>query len=555
MKIKQTLYILKNFPEFIGEKTTTLLYLTIPLGLTWFIAESSFVFVLQVFLSALDLIKLESTFIPYVSVVTPTTAFISLITFGFLRAATSACKEYLSLRIYQSFIRTFRERIVKHALTKPDEISSYETLNLFNERIHQTASVIQSLGGLTISLTSSLLFFLFGLYLAPLELITGFTLIGILYLPLSLINKRIILIGKDMTNSSKKLTELIFIALKNRFLIKIYNLSNAEINKTSNQIILYESLVSKFGVLSSFKNSFPTFAGAAIISVISFFSIKSFGTEPVKLVSFVYIFMRLAQSLSEGSATFNSIRLNIFNFKSLYNWNSNFTSTSNETLEEQPRGVEIQDIEEIVIKNLSFGFTSESYLLKNINLSLRKSSVLLIKGRSGTGKSTFLNIVLGHLKPLEGTVTFNGLDIEECQKSIADKIAYVGPEPYLIEGTIAENLMYGYHQENPPSKNEMENALEAAQLKEFISSLKGGINYHLNEFSTLSTGQKQRLAIARALLRKPQLLIFDEATANLDEQTEFQIINLISSISKKFITLLISHKNSFDRISTDSLNL
>ncbi len=134
-------------------------------------------------------------------------------------------------------------------------------------------------------------------------------------------------------------------------------------------------------------------------------------------------------------------------------------------------------------------------------------------------------------------------------------VAYVGPEPYLISGTVRENLLYGHQSKDQVTDADLWQALGLAQLESEIRSLPGSLDAKLNEQTQMSTGQKQRLAIARALLRKPQMLILDEATANLDGQTEDRFIQCLRPLLPRLTTVIISHKGSFNALATSTIIL
>jgi ABC-type multidrug transport system fused ATPase/permease subunit len=159
--------------------------------------------------------------------------------------------------------------------------------------------------------------------------------------------------------------------------------------------------------------------------------------------------------------------------------------------------------------------------------------------------------MLGLKTPITGTITVNDENIILLKDRLTPRIGYVGPEPYLIPASVKENLLYG--NQNLVSDLEIWNALELAHISKDVRNLEGGLNEVLNEYTQLSTGQKQRLSIARALLRNPEILILDEATANLDKETESEIIKSFNGIMKNKFTIIISHKDSFEDIATQKI--
>ncbi len=177
----------------------------------------------------------------------------------------------------------------------------------------------------------------------------------------------------------------------------------------------------------------------------------------------------------------------------------------------------------------------------------------MIKGESGSGKSTLLSLILGMYQPVSGQITINGFEINSIRDYLYERIAYVGPDPYLIKGTLRENLLYGNSTYLDDKK--LIETLKLVQCETLLNSLPDGLNTILNEAAKLSTGQKQRLAIAKALLRHPKLLIMDESTANLDHKTEKEIIDNLKNILGSITSVIVSHKDIFDPLATKKLNL
>ena len=187
-----------------------------------------------------------------------------------------------------------------------------------------------------------------------------------------------------------------------------------------------------------------------------------------------------------------------------------------------------------------------SFKLKVYNI---ENETLLIKGPSGSGKSSFLMNVIGVLKGHAGKIYWGGIDIKKIDgEKFRSKIGYLGPEPYLIKGTILENLVFGL--DAVPKSDEINKALKISKSDTFINNGHLSLNSEINEFGEgLSMGQKQRIGLARALLRKPTILIFDEITANLDKQTENEIVKNLSLLKKGFTILIASHSDAFDSFS------
>jgi len=162
-----------------------------------------------------------------------------------------------------------------------------------------------------------------------------------------------------------------------------------------------------------------------------------------------------------------------------------------------------------------------------------------IKGTSGKGKSTLLMLITGILRPQQGNIFIDSEQPEDFFNRDGNRIGYVGAEPYLVRGTLYENLLYGLKYR--PSEKELWNALKKASADSFVKEV--GLDYKINEdHSGISAGQKQRLCIARAFLNDPTLLILDEATSNLDIHTEKKILDELKMLKGKVTTIFVSHR-------------
>jgi ATP-binding cassette subfamily B protein len=206
----------------------------------------------------------------------------------------------------------------------------------------------------------------------------------------------------------------------------------------------------------------------------------------------------------------------------------------------------IGEIESLVFDQVSFKHHSASQkAINNISFAARNGETIAFVGPSGSGKSTLMKLLVGLYRPLEGKILYNGIDEDNISfEDLRSQIGFVTQDTNLFSGSIKENLLFV----NPnATEKDMYDALEKAACSNLVSRAEKGLETMIGEGGLkLSGGEKQRLSIARALLRKPNLLIFDEATSALDSLTEEEITNTIKDISasKDQITILIAHRLS-----------
>lgn len=205
------------------------------------------------------------------------------------------------------------------------------------------------------------------------------------------------------------------------------------------------------------------------------------------------------------------------------------------------------ELRTIEFKNLDFTYaTGDKPALENINVTIKAGETVAFVGPSGSGKTTLVKLLVGLYKPSSGTIEFSGVNVNELDlEKLRNRIGLVAQDTQLFAGTIRENLLFAH-----PSATD-EQCIEALKSSAAVSLLQRGgygLDTRIGEGGLkLSGGEKQRLAIARALLRQPDLLIFDEATSSLDSITEEQITQTIREIErsrKDFINVLIAHRLS-----------
>ena len=198
---------------------------------------------------------------------------------------------------------------------------------------------------------------------------------------------------------------------------------------------------------------------------------------------------------------------------------------------------------EIKISNIYFEYkSSNAKILNNINLTIPKNSTIGIIGESGSGKSTLMDIIIGLLNPTKGLVSCDGVDIHKNVYSWYNNLGYVPQFIYLIDDTIAKNIAFGIEDGEIDIKR-IQECIELAKLSEFVKNTKLGIETVVGDKGVrLSGGQIQRLGVARALYKKPEILFFDESTSSLDTKTEEEMMNSVNDLLTGITKIIISHR-------------
>lgn len=204
---------------------------------------------------------------------------------------------------------------------------------------------------------------------------------------------------------------------------------------------------------------------------------------------------------------------------------------------------EIEFREKISIENISWHYrNSENDVIRNLNLIIRKGTSVAFVGQSGVGKTTLADIILGLLPPQKGRILIDGNDISQMGDKLGHIMGYVPQTVYLTDDTIRNNVAFG-REWSEIDDDKVWKALEQAQLKEFVEQLSDGLDTFVGDRGIrFSGGQRQRIAIARALYENPDIIIFDEATAALDNETELAVMESIRSLQGYKTLIIIAHR-------------
>lgn len=209
---------------------------------------------------------------------------------------------------------------------------------------------------------------------------------------------------------------------------------------------------------------------------------------------------------------------------------------------QEPEQGKITEIgsEEIVFEQVNFGYTKEKQVLNHVSFTIQQNSFVALVGESGCGKSTIASLIMGDNRVDEGTVSIGGVNVKDiAEKTLYKKITRVRHDSYLFKGTVLDNLKMG----NPDAtQEEVLDALRKVDMYDTVME-KGGVLMQIEEkASNLSGGQKQRLVLARGILHDSDIYIFDEATSNIDVESEDRIMQVVQELAKTKLVILISHR-------------
>ncbi len=323
--------------------------------------------------------------------------------------------------------------------------------------------------------------------------------------------------GQDSNKEVQRVVE-------NLFLINILKKDKSEIKEFSKTLDSYVYNLfnnQKYALINSLMPSFFTLTILTVIISRNIFS-KSISLD------FIAVTLRLFQSFGNLTNSLNQIINSHVHIEKFYELEKN-------KIAQNKKNFIVEDKKDkIVIKNLYFKYFNSDYIFENVNLEIQKNTHTIISGSNGSGKSTLLGLLAGFYYPTEGTVS-----------TFSEKFGYVGATPLIFEATLLDNLMYGN------GKN-----IDETILMDYLKKLKvfkEDINYNLNKKvsnKSLSSGQMQKIAFIRTIISDPDIILFDEATSNLDKESKKILYEMLKN---KEVTIINSTHDDTEFIDIDNV--
>ena len=541
--------MLKNIWNLVPYSTKKLLLVSLLLGFFWFGIEYSLIFVIQYFFLSLNMIGASDLKFTYNLGADPNLGFVLLLAFGLLRAVVYSFRIFISGKIYSDFITHMRMSVGEFAVFRATSISSYKIQALFGETVQSSGQVIQYIGLIANNLVVSFFLLIAALMLAPFEVCIGLAFPLTIVFPIKNFSRKMDAHGTSLKNEWFSLNEILSTSIRNNNFLLINGLLGKQVTKIKMSLSRYNESYKNFTLINGINSSLPMLLGVVCITLMSYSSVNFFKTPTTNIIPALYLFVRFSQSVSELSGNTSMVRLYFPTIKELVTF---FDFVKSDGYVSNQIKMEIDgNVEEINFRDVCFNYPEQKNTLEQMNLTLRQGDCLIIKGPSGAGKTTLLKLIMGVIEPTSGVIKVNK-ELFECSKSqFWSQISYAGTEPFLVEGTLEENLTLGMYKLDTL---QAENILRELGLGEVFDLNSNFLSLKLDEVSRLSTGQRQRISLARFFLKPANVYIFDEGTSNLDLENEEAVKKLIKSLNNK-IVVIVSHRASFDDIGTNIIKI
>ena len=448
---------------------------------------------------------------------------------------------YLSVTIFRSIIQ------------RPYEYHSQKNSSSFistiiNE-VHQFSELIKYVLTFLVELFVSFGIFVVLLIYNPLSTILILTFSSIFFLLMSKVTKNRLI---NWGNQRQKFQDLMYKNLKEGFgsiiYIKLKTIGNYFINSFKKSIVSRNIYTTRQYAFSNMPRQILELASIFLLGLIVYLNIRigevKFENLILILTFYVIALSRVLPSINRIITSYNFILYSDIVIDKVYE-----EVIGHQFVKPLKKQRSITDFKnEIKLNNISFKYSdTQTYILNNLNLSIKKHDIFGITGSSGSGKTTLVNVLLGLLKPSKGEILLDGKLVEDS--ILFNKIVgYVPQNSLILDDSLIKNIVFGSDQNNLDI-NWMKQCIKLVELDNFVKSLKNGMDTILGEEgSKISGGQKQRIGLARALYSKPKIIVLDEATNALDKKTESSILKTVVNLNKRITFIIVSHDDKVLKI-------
>ncbi len=474
-----------------------------------------------------------------------------LLAYGALRLTTALFNELrdvLFARVRYRAIQKLSTRVLEHLHNLP--------LRFHLER--QTGSITRDLERGTQSLSSIINYMVFiilptfvelglvavillGAYALKFSLVTLVTVVAYITFTLLVTNWRM-KYRHEMNRLDSQANSIAVDSLLNYETVKYFNNEHYELSRYGETLSKWENAAVKSITTMSMLNFGQAIIIAIGVTIIMIFAAQGVTTETMTLGDLVLVnalMLQLFVPLNTLGIVYRQITYSLADMDMLVKLLEKDTeikdSDNAASLKISAANIEFDDV--------SFAYNQDREILRNVSLNIPSGHKVAVVGPSGAGKSTIARLLFRFYDVTSGAVRIDGQDVRECtQQSLHENIAVVPQDTVLFNESIFFNIQYAKPGAN---KEEIEHAAKLANIHDFIAQLPQQYETVVGERGLkLSGGEKQRIAIARAVLKGPRILIFDEATSSLDSQSESMILNAMKEVTKGVTTLVIAHRLS-----------
>lgn len=461
----------------------------------------------------------------------------------FLKAITTVIFDYIKIYITSDYEEKTRGTLLSRILESDwsyllkQKLGYLETVLMIDVRA--SAVLLRQISAAIMQITSLLIYALVAINISPTITLLAFVIGAVLFLLLKPIIYKIKLSAQKMTDINKEVAHF-----ANENIVGIKTIKGMAVEKEilrNGQEYFYKLKKVSVRILSLQILSVAFINPVSIIFIcfIFAFTYKSSNFSFASLAAIVYLVGRIFAYLQQLQGNFHTINELIPYLRSVVSYEHK--AIINKEIDNGSAPFVFN--KNLEFKNVNFSYNEGKEILPNINFSIKKGEVIGLIGPSGVGKTTLVDLILRLFEPSKGQILLDGKNIDKISlRRWRKNIGYVSQDMFLMNDTIANNIIF--HDESI-SEQEVEQATKMANIYDFIQECPDKLDTMIGERGILlSAGQRQRIVIARILVRNPQLIILDEATSALDVESEMEIQGVINNLKGHITVFVVAHRLS-----------
>lgn len=462
---------------------------------------------------------------------------------GLFTFLSSYCMKYIGLKIVKDMRNDLFERLVYQSADFFDRESTGDLMSRITNDVDRVQEAVSGNMADFVRETCILAALLAFIFIKSWQLaLTSFVVIPMAIIPLFIFSKYLRKKGKQNQERISVLYRHLFETITGQRIVKAFTMEKFELKKFFQATKNYFKTNLKLVMIGSLASPFMEFMGGvlgAFILAVGAHKISEGSLSPGDFSSFLMAIFMMFMPIRRLSRANNAIQHGVASYERIKD-----ILFSSPLVVDVPGAYPMPLIRgHVKFHNVSFAYNNNKPVLERISFEIEPNEMIALVGLSGGGKTTLVNLISRFYDPASGKITIDGIDIREVTlKSLRSQVGLVTQDIILFNDTVINNIAYGL--EEVPLKKIIR-AAKAAKAHEFIRELPYGYESQIGEGGgLLSSGQRQRLAIARALLKDPPILILDEATSALDSESEKLIQAALANVMKDRTTFVIAHRLS-----------